>query len=417
MPRKNAPEFSYNEKTKLYRKKIKNPNTGKWVPVYGHTKSEVRAKIIEKEQLFAAQAQAADCPTVWQYAQEWYRLNTEGLTEKTKEGLRVQINNHICPSIGNLLLCNVTTDDAKQLRTDIAQYSKETQSKILRTSRSIFSAALAAGKVQSNPFIGIKAGGRPRAEKEALTLTQQETLLDALDGTQAGTFCMIGLDSGLRREEILGLQWDCVCLDGAIPMLKVRRSLSWPKNSQPVISDQLKSVTSRRDVPIPSRLVAHLQRVKSASNSDYVIHNRAGGPMSYSSFNSLWHTVKVRTARTETITSIDPSTGREIKTEKVYKVGDQISNHRIQIKIDFSVSPHQLRHTYISTLIMRGVDLKTVQKLAGHATPDITMRVYVHLMENTPEDMYRKITSALDNTKIESNPLVEWAQAMVDLEK
>lgn len=44
-------------------------------------------------------------------------------------------------------------------------------------------------------------------------------------------------------------------------------------------------------------------------------------------------------------------------------------------------SLHALRHTFCSHLVMRGVDLRTVQELAGHATITITMKQYVHLSQ------------------------------------
>ncbi len=34
--------------------------------------------------------------------------------------------------------------------------------------------------------------------------------------------------------------------------------------------------------------------------------------------------------------------------------------------LDFTVTLHQLRHTYITNLIYSGIDPKTVQYLAGH---------------------------------------------------
>jgi len=39
---------------------------------------------------------------------------------------------------------------------------------------------------------------------------------------------------------------------------------------------------------------------------------------------------------------------------------------------------HDLRHTFISRLVMNAVDLRTVQELAGHKTIQMTMR-YAHL--------------------------------------
>lgn len=67
-------------------------------------------------------------------------------------------------------------------------------------------------------------------------------------------FVMIGLYSGLRREEILALQWDCVFLDSPTPYISVRRAWHEEKN-RPVINSELKTKSARRDVPIPNVLV------------------------------------------------------------------------------------------------------------------------------------------------------------------
>lgn len=76
MPKRNAPEFSYNEKTGLYRKQIKNPCNGKWIPVYGKTKAELRQKVQAKTAELVAAQRDVDDPFVYQYAAEWYRLKT-----------------------------------------------------------------------------------------------------------------------------------------------------------------------------------------------------------------------------------------------------------------------------------------------------------------------------------------------------
>jgi len=45
------------------------------------------------------------------------------------------------------------------------------------------------------------------------------------------------------------------------------------------------------------------------------------------------------------------------------------------------VTPHTLRHTFASHLIMNGVDIRTVQRLLGHSSINTTM-IYAHLAED-----------------------------------
>lgn len=53
-----------------------------------------------------------------------------------------------------------------------------------------------------------------------------------------------------------------------------------------------------------------------------------------------------------------------------------------------NVSPHTLRHTFASHLIMAGVNLKAVQTLLGHKSIKITMDIYGHL---TPDHLEASI--------------------------
>jgi integrase len=54
-------------------------------------------------------------------------------------------------------------------------------------------------------------------------------------------------------------------------------------------------------------------------------------------------------------------------------------------------TPHELRHTFISHLVMQGVPLRTVQVLAGHKTIAVTEQ-YAHLAPNHMADMVANLS-------------------------
>ena len=62
--------------------------------------------------------------------------------------------------------------------------------------------------------------------------------------------------------------------------------------------------------------------------------------------------------------------------------------------LDFDVTPHQLRHTYITNLLYAGVDPKTVQYLAGHENSKTTMDIYAQVKYNKPEHLLSVVNAA-----------------------
>lgn len=203
---------------------------------------------------------------------------------------------------------------------------------------------------------------------------------------------MIGLYAGLRREEILALQWDCVFLDAPTPYISVRRA--WrTEHNRPVVDTILKSPAARRDIPIPKCLVDCLRTAKAKSNSLYVISDNNGQPLSYAQFQRLWKYVTVRSTQERTYYKY--VNGQSIKyTVSPTLGGSQKNNPKIVYTLDFTVTPHQLRHTYITNLLYAGVDPKTVQYLAGHENSKTTMDIYAKVKYNKPEELLSVVNSA-----------------------
>lgn len=252
--------------------------------------------------------------------------------------------------------------------------------------------------ISYNPAASLSAkGGTPKQEKKALTDEQVKILLDTIRGLPPYVFVMIGLYAGLRREEILALRWDCVFLDEATPYISVRRA--WRSvNNRPVISTELKTPAAKRDIPIPGKLVECLEEAKEKSKSEYVISDRNGNALAESQFVRVWKYIAVRS--TEERCYYTYVNGQKIKHVVKPKLGEhQPNNPKLVYTMDFQVTPHQLRHTYITNLIYASVDPKTVQYLAGHENSKVTMDIYAKVKYNKPAQLHGVINRAIDTSK------------------
>ncbi len=99
---------------------------------------------------------------------------------------------------------------------------------------------------------------------------------------------------------------------------------------------------------------------KATSTSDYVVANRDGEPLSYTQFKRLWQYIVTRTVKERSYYRYED--GKRIKHTVTPVLGEKAAhNGRVVYSLDFEVTPHQLRHTYITNLLYSGVDPKTVQ--------------------------------------------------------
>ena len=87
--------------------------------------------------------------------------------------------------------------------------------------------------------------------------------------------------------------------------------------------------------------------------------------------------------------------GKRVKHTVTPVLGEKAAhNGKVVYSLDFEVTPHQLRHTYITNLIHASVDPKTVQYLAGHESSKITMDIYAKVKYNRPDELVRSMNCA-----------------------
>lgn len=190
-------------------------------------------------------------PTVEEYCEKWLLMRSGTVRTNTLEGYARMVNRYIVGPIGQMYMDEVTTDDLRLLMVPLSKGSSGMYGQLNMLIKNIFNSAEESKVIKENPSKTICArGGKPAKRREALTDEQTAILLDSIRELPPYVFVMIGLYAGLRREEILGLKWDCVFLDEKTPYISVRRA--WHvEGGEPVVNTLLKTPAAKRDVPIP----------------------------------------------------------------------------------------------------------------------------------------------------------------------
>lgn len=392
MPRQKKTKYEYIPSRKLYRKRIKDTD-GKYVAITASTPEALAEKIAEAEELIANATYHRENPLVRDYAKKWLTMHSANVRPTTMIDYTSCVKIYIIDEIGDMYLSEVRPDDVKMAIVKASQKSSSIYRKTQMLYKMIFQSAVDSKLIDESPCVNLNPkGGIEAKQKKALTDKQMNTLIDAVRGLPVETFVLLGLYAGLRREEALGLKWENVHLEKDAPHISVQTAWHCEHN-RPIISSDLKTDAARRNIPIPKPLFHHLVEKKKSAASEYVIANSEGQPLSQTQWKRLWQYVVTRTTKERTYTRYE--NGIAVKHTVCPVLGEHAArNPGVVYTMDFVPTPHQLRHTYITNLLLAGCDVKTVQYLAGHENAKITLDIYTHLTYNRPEDLISKINMA-----------------------
>jgi integrase len=210
----------------------------------------------------------------------------------------------------------------------------------MSTLRHMFNKAVEWGMMESSPFEKAKDLFCKENNQRMRYLMEEEStsLLNKCVG-YLNHIVTVALNTGMRRSEVLSLKWSQI-RNGFIYLTKTKTD-------------------EARQIPLNDTLKELFQSLPRHISSEYVYCDKNGSP--YKDVRRSFNTA-------------------------VKKVGIQ----------DFRF--HDLRHTFASRLVMKGVNLKTVQELLGHKDIKMTMR-YAHLAE----DYKVQAVKALDGGKCRNN--------------
>lgn len=241
---------------------------------------------------------------------------------------------------------------------------------------SVCSWAVQTGVLKSNPASNVILPPLVQAEKQIYTMEEAQAFLDSLQAAPVKyqAFCVLAIYGGLRRSELLGLEWGDLDFENCT--ISIRRTSQYTKEKG-TFTDTTKTRKSQRTLRLPNEVFSILRRLR----ADLAQQRLLLGDRWYDSdrlFVGLEGKPLCPTAPYTWLERFCGETG-----QRFYGI-------------------HTFRHLNASLLIESGADVRTVSSMLGHSAPTTTLNIYSHSFEAAQARASAAVADALSG-KLKKN--------------
>ena len=291
------------------------------------------------------------CRDVWK--------GTLDIRKSTKEDYQRALRTHILPKFGHKVMNEIKRADLQTWANELKNekgLSHGTIQKQLNLLATILKVAVDNEYLHKSPFAGWKRVKQP-IKKEVIPLTRAQVEQIAANISERFRLVVwVCYWTGMRPSEALGLTWEQCDFEKGV--IQVDRQIS--RDTSIVHDAEMKTKNSVRTVAFPDVLQGlirtHVAKF-GLGPSNVIMTNRVGKPFRYK--DAIVHFRKAAK-----IVGLKPRDGL-----------------------------HQLRHTYVSTCISLGLNMKQIQSLVGHSSITQTMDTYGHLFPDALDEVNEKLNA------------------------
>ena len=335
----------------------------------GKTQGEVKKKIREHNQ--SSSNLDIKKVSVESYLRNWLKTYKKGtIKDSSYDALEKTALNQVIPNIGMIQLQQLTSDDIQILLKDLKKqgYSYSTVKKAHDCINAMIKHAVIAGDVDRNPMLLVKMLAESEFEKKEIRFfTQEECSLIVEESSRQyktgapvyvyGDAYVLMLHTGIRLGEAIGLEksdWDennkTLHIRRNIQSITKRDDSGERVKGRELVCNTTKTYSGDRILPLNKSATEALERLcNSCPESKHIICSR---------------------------------NGNMIPPERLERTFYRILNN---LKID-KTGLHSLRHTFASMLFANKADIKTISHLLGHASIQITLNTYIHLVKEPDKE-------------------------------
>lgn len=300
---------------------------GKRIFFYGKTQKEIKQKILEYQKKQELGSLFQDI------AWEWWDTAEPQLSYQTRDSYKVPLK-RLCEEFKDARTKEIKTKDIYTFIYKLIEkgYAQKTISNHKMVCNQIFEYAVLKGELEYNPCASVKLPKNLQKSKRTSASDSEEEII--LNSANVWLFPFIALLTGMRKGEILALQWKD--LDFKNNTISVTKSIYYEANTPKIKAP--KTEAGKRIVPMLQLLKETLLKSKPADINHFIISNEQGGPISKKAFR--WRYAK------------------------------------FQKETGIKCTAHQIRHSFATNAFESNVQPKAVQEILGHKQLSTTMDIY-----------------------------------------
>ncbi len=212
--------------------------------------------------------------------------------------------------------------------------------------------------------INTKVSKEEKKERRVLTIKEAKLFLIAAETSFYYNLFIVALETGLRIGELMALTWSDV--DFKKRMLHVRHTLCYFFKERKYSFEwhDTKTRNGRRDIPLTRRAYDALKRQRAQK-----MQIELKGIKAPEGYEDLVF-----------VTRNNKPTQQFLVQQGITACVRQIQKEYPEFEL---FSPHCFRHTFATRAIENGMSPKTLQKILGHGSLQMTMDLYCHVTDDT----------------------------------
>lgn len=336
--------------------------------VYGKTVTEAVQKLSEAR--LKAQTGSVipkDRITVDQWFAEWIETYKRPVLKPTTTRSYISTwTNRVSPIIGHMPLREVRVEHIQRVYTSLEGFAPGTKHYTAATMHGVFQQAVKNQLIAVNPVaLAEPPKSPPRAERTALTQSQQELFLEYARPHWLYRLFYFTLRTGLRTGEVRGLKLSDIDFEKKV--IHIRRTLARYGGKENEHTPKTRA--SNRDIPLTPSMLAVI---------DEQIHAYPFPPGDRYLFS--WDDMRP-------ISNVYCAVSINSIIKRIRADGHDFPH----------ITMHNLRHTFATRAIEAGMNPQTLKTILGHTSLAMTMDLYSHVMADTKSREMESIESAFQN--------------------